>query len=286
MSFQASDGISGEMRHLPRPFLKQGLLVRGPGRTMAFTGRIFPRLYLLAANAEPTSIDGVAGTWFALVGVDVPLGELERFGLLRPWRDLQPRLIALVDEQAARRSTGTYSVKDERGREFLGRHRGKIMIVRPDRYVAGCAAAGQFESIGNDFATRLGLAGSRGVAAPRCKKRQSYDQRLAFGSPHAANAGHRAPARLLSASDGPAACRTGCGCRVSVDGSRRIAVVLRNGPRARCAQISFQLRPSTDLADAERALAEEGITSERRRDAKPTRQTRWSSPTSTGRRSS
>ncbi len=155
-----------EMRHLPRPFLKQGLLVRGPGEDDGVTGRIFPRLYLLAANAEPTSIDGVAGTWFALVGVDVPLGELERFGLLRPWRDLQPRLIALVDEQADRRSTGTYSVKDERGREFLGRHRGKIMIVRPDRYVAGCAAAGQFESIGNDFATRLGLAGSRGVAAP------------------------------------------------------------------------------------------------------------------------
>ncbi len=48
-----------------------------------------------------------------------------------------------------------------------------------------------------------------------------------------------------------------------------LAVVLRNGPRARCAQISFQLRPSTDLADAERALAEEGITSERRCDAKP-----------------
>ena len=46
-----------------------------------------------------------------------------------------------------------------------------------------------------------------------------------------------------------------------------LALVLRRGTKARCAQLSFQLRPSIGLADAERLLASEGIGSERRHDA-------------------
>ena len=47
------------------------------------------------------------------------------------------------------------------------------------------------------------------------------------------------------------------------------SVVLRHGGTPRCAKLSFQLAPDTDLADFERQLTQHGIHSERRRDAQP-----------------
>ena len=149
-----------EMRYVPRPFLKQGVLVADPAHDDGITGRIVPRLNLLAADARELSIDHAAGSWFALVGLDVPLAELQRAARVSPWQDLQPRLVALVGERAAEdRETETYRMADERGRAFLERNRGRVMIVRPDRYVAGCAPIDGFGSLGSQFARRLGAVG-------------------------------------------------------------------------------------------------------------------------------
>ena len=156
-----------EMRYVPRPFLKQGLLVGDPAHDDGITGRIVPRLNLLAADVPAVSIDQAAGAWFALVGLEVPLAELQKAARLPPWQDLQPRLVALVGEPAAGdHNTETYRVDDERGRAFLERNRSRIMIVRPDRYVAGCAPITSFGSLGSQFATRLGIADNYGVTLP------------------------------------------------------------------------------------------------------------------------
>ena len=48
-----------------------------------------------------------------------------------------------------------------------------------------------------------------------------------------------------------------------------LAVVLRQGPKARCAQLSFQVAPTTDLAEAARQLAHEGIRADLRHDTDP-----------------
>lgn len=48
-----------------------------------------------------------------------------------------------------------------------------------------------------------------------------------------------------------------------------LAVILCQGPAARCARLSFLLAPTIDLATAERELAKEGITARANQDAQP-----------------
>ena len=48
-----------------------------------------------------------------------------------------------------------------------------------------------------------------------------------------------------------------------------VAVILRSGPVARCARLSFQVAPDTELAAARRELAAEGIQAEWRRASQP-----------------
>ncbi len=48
-----------------------------------------------------------------------------------------------------------------------------------------------------------------------------------------------------------------------------VSIIVRHGPAARCARLTFQVAPATNLAAAERELAHEGISAQRRRDSHP-----------------
>ncbi len=148
-----------EMRYVPRPFLKQGLLVHRPEGDDGITGRILPRLSLREAAGEPTSIDQVAGPWFALVGLEVPLGQVQSLLHLPPWDRLKPSPVSLVNERVAGPGgAGSFSVSDERGRTLLTRHAGKILVLRPDRYVAGCVSHDGFDELSSQLDALFGTA--------------------------------------------------------------------------------------------------------------------------------
>ena len=136
-----------EMRYVPRPFIKEGLLVQSPEGDDDITGRILPRLMLTGINGQ-IPIDEVAGTGFALLGLDVAISDLEKAIQLSPWNQLHPSLIPLTSDGMKRQATSRLlRVCDERGRALLTRHRGKILVLRPDRYVAGCAPVVGFEQL-------------------------------------------------------------------------------------------------------------------------------------------
>ncbi len=155
-----------EMRYVPRPFLTQGLLVHRPEGDDGITGRILPRLGLINADGEATSIDQAAGPWFALVGLEVPLSQLQSLVHLSPWSRLKPSLVSLVTNPVAGQDgIGLFSVNDERGRTLLARHAGKILVLRPDRYVAGSVSYQDFNLFSDQFEALLrnaatGSAGS------------------------------------------------------------------------------------------------------------------------------
>ena len=156
-----------EMRHLPRPFLKQGLLFHDRGRDDGITGRILPRLGLIAADGTPTSIDQAAGSWFALVGVGVPLASLQAAARLSPWRQLAPSLVALASEHgAAQSSSNAFSVGDARGRALFESSRGKVLVLRPDRYVAFCAMEPEFSLLSGQFGALIGNTESPSTQPP------------------------------------------------------------------------------------------------------------------------
>ena len=148
-----------EMRQMPRPFLTEGLLAPGAAED-GVTGRILPRLQLSDAAGESISLDEAAGPWFALIGLDVAYETLTAAAEHPLWRRLRPRLVAL----AAPSSVGGLSVAQERGRDLIARHRGTILVLRPDRYVAGLAPADAFGQL-SDRLDEL-LAPRHPVAAP------------------------------------------------------------------------------------------------------------------------
>ena len=129
-----------EMRHLPRPFLTAGLLATSPAGDDGLTGRILPRLLLRRAGLGELSLDEAAGPWFALIGMDVAPDVLAAAAAHPLWRRLQPALVPIAADASGDQAGGaTLAAADDRGRDLLVRHRGTILVLRPDRYVAGRA---------------------------------------------------------------------------------------------------------------------------------------------------
>ncbi len=146
-----------EMRYVPRPFLKQGLLVQNPEGDDGITGRILPRFGVIEKNGQPTSIDEIAGSWFALIGLNVSFSHLQNALHLVPWKHLQPSVVALTSRGILDEGNSSNSLAcDDRGQQLLTRHAGKIIVLRPDRCVAGCIPENNFENFSDKFAELLG----------------------------------------------------------------------------------------------------------------------------------
>ena len=164
------------MRHLPRPFIGDGLLVRGPGGDDGITGRILPRLALNGAGGRPVPVDQAAGSWFALIGLAVDAGEVAQAGHHPLWRKLAPSLLTLTRGPVPNQDgPASFSVADDRGRALLDGHAGKILVLRPDRVVAGCAALDDFAGFSDQLAARLGCATQPGAVDAATDRRVAAD---------------------------------------------------------------------------------------------------------------
>jgi len=138
-----------EMRHLPRPAFKQGLLVRDGEADDGLTGRILPRLLLVRSDGVSCSVDDFAGTGFALIGLGVGRDAFERTVRHPVWKRLDPRLITVNVDHAGKEDD--FRPADDRGRALLARHQGRILVLRPDRYVAGSATPERFEALSDQL---------------------------------------------------------------------------------------------------------------------------------------
>ncbi len=147
-----------EMRHVPRPFITEGLVVRNAGADSDMVGRVLPRLLLIGADNQPTSIDVVAGPWFALVGLSVDLDDLTSASGHPLWRRTRPSLVALASEED--RFHDRLRVADERGRALLAGHSGWVLVLRPDRIVAGLAKLSEFAELSNRLDSLIGSSSS------------------------------------------------------------------------------------------------------------------------------
>lgn len=148
-----------EMRHLPRPFLQDGLLVQDGDD--GITGRILPRLSLLGNESGPLTLDDAAGPGFALVGVGVGTEALTAAAAHPLWDRLQPRLAplaSLVGDGAP--GNPAFRFADGHGRARMARYTGRILMLRPDRYVAGAAAPDRFASLSTRLQQKFGAPGT------------------------------------------------------------------------------------------------------------------------------
>ena len=152
-----------EMRHLPKPAFQDGLVVRSSddGKDSRI-GRMLPRIGLRDALGGTAPIDDVAGRGFALLGLDVEAGALVEAAARPPWAALRPKLLLLAERSdAVANEVRTLAVQDAAGRALLETYRGRILVLRPDRYVAGAAVPADFAALSRRLADALGASSAR-----------------------------------------------------------------------------------------------------------------------------
>ena len=140
-----------EMRFKPMPHYREGFLSADePGTTVPCTGRMLAQPMVEAMDGTPLHLDDALGPWFALVGFECdPLDGLtaQERGVLHR---LDARVVKVIESRAGPRYRSQPCLRpetvivedlhnelrawfDERGR--------RVVLVRPDRYVAAAGGA-------------------------------------------------------------------------------------------------------------------------------------------------
>jgi 3-(3-hydroxy-phenyl)propionate hydroxylase len=139
----------GEMRYMPKPHFTEGLVVpEDSGK--ALVGRIFPRLPLILEDGTHASFDDLAANGHVIVGMGVESSQVRQSATQSP---LQPVAAIALDwnklpagedlVRGAQIASGPMPAAITRR---LRRHRGQILLIRPDGYVALAAKPDRFAS--------------------------------------------------------------------------------------------------------------------------------------------
>ena len=148
-----------QMRFRPRPHYDVGLVwPPPPAKRPPLVGRMLAQPHVLTASQEHVLLDSVLGPGYALVGLDTGSWVLER--LRDPfWDQLQARRLVLALDDRAPRGDAPYPVVADVGgtiRHDFAACRGRILLVRPDRYVAAIFSLGQQEAVARDLRRLVG----------------------------------------------------------------------------------------------------------------------------------
>lgn len=107
-----------EMKYKPAPRFDGGFLLESQLSTRGIVGRLLPQPRLPKSGDAP-SLDARLGDGFALLGVDVDADFLDHLSLGPEWDKLVERRVAIPADGVA----------------ALADYRGKLLLVRPDKYV-------------------------------------------------------------------------------------------------------------------------------------------------------
>jgi 3-(3-hydroxy-phenyl)propionate hydroxylase len=124
-----------EMRYMPRPWIKAGFMVRSRRQELV-VGRTCPRVSLFLDGGSTKSIDAISEGRFLVVGIAVPTNDLL---LLADSRFLSPQFLSICfNEMQCVKVSGVQHARpaSPEAEEFLRPLIGRVLLVRPDRYVA------------------------------------------------------------------------------------------------------------------------------------------------------
>ncbi|MGZ4790482.1 MAG: bifunctional 3-(3-hydroxy-phenyl)propionate/3-hydroxycinnamic acid hydroxylase [Ilumatobacteraceae bacterium] len=145
-----------EMRFKPPPAYSSGLL-QAP-RKGSWLGRLLPQPPVMLPEGAVVPLDDVLGTGFCLVAVGT--GALAFDAFTQPiWDVVGARRIELaLDDVNPLPSSTHLSIADvdEKLAATLARHVGDMLLVRPDRYVAGVCRPNDAASLADWFERSLG----------------------------------------------------------------------------------------------------------------------------------
>ena len=127
-----------EMRYKPAPRYERGLILREPSGG-GVAGRMLPQPRVLLADGGQVPLDDVLGPSFSLLAVDPPR---DVFGGLRSglWDELGASRVELkLGDRLPASSPSAVGAADADGLldPVLGDQRGRLVLLRPDRFVLG-----------------------------------------------------------------------------------------------------------------------------------------------------
>jgi 3-(3-hydroxy-phenyl)propionate hydroxylase len=136
-----------EMRFKPKPRFAKGFVIADTdGRRRTLVGRMFPQPTVVTAGGDEVLLDEATGNGFAALAYGAKPGAALA-ALTQPvWQRLGVRRVGVLPPDAPDAPApgpGIEIVRDADGAlaPVLGRRDGRIVLVRPDRYVAGAFAA-------------------------------------------------------------------------------------------------------------------------------------------------
>jgi 3-(3-hydroxy-phenyl)propionate hydroxylase len=146
----------------PQPRHRVGFFLRGePHAPPSLVGAMAPQPWVRCADGARRRLDALLGPGFALVGIDVSLPPeaivrlspgLRALGLTRVRLCTSPTSTSPEPDDA---TVGVLDPQDPASAELLA-HAGALMLVRPDRYVAGCIRPSQILWLFDELETLLG----------------------------------------------------------------------------------------------------------------------------------
>jgi 3-(3-hydroxy-phenyl)propionate hydroxylase len=154
-----------QMKFKPMPRYLSGVVVHGPKvEETSPVGRMFIQPRVMTHDGTSVLLDGVLGDGFALLGFEcdpaTSLSDEDR----ALWEGLGTRFVVVdgnADVASSRPSTkrrdDTVFVSDANGdlRRWFERQQGRVVVLRPDRYVAALGAAAEISSITRNLRTML-----------------------------------------------------------------------------------------------------------------------------------
>jgi 3-(3-hydroxy-phenyl)propionate hydroxylase len=156
-----------EMRFKPESRYADGAAVRERGLAHPLAGRLLPQPRVLLPDLRLVPLDDLLGPGFAVLQVQA--SERHRPVLQHPlWRQLGARVVELLldDRMPSRNADGMPSAADADGdlSALLGDCRGRLVVVRPDRYVAGVFEEADEQRFADALAARLSAPPQRAAA--------------------------------------------------------------------------------------------------------------------------
>ena len=139
-----------QMRFKPMPRYERGIVVHGgSGRAIdkdSPVGRLFVQPRVATADGKTLMLDDAIGDWFAIVtwAVD-PRGYLDT-ETRDFWRRLGARFVTIVPQTQLKCEQGPDDLLilgdiDQTLKDWFGRHRKSLIVLRPDKFVAAAAPA-------------------------------------------------------------------------------------------------------------------------------------------------
>lgn len=156
-----------QMKFKPKPRFHEGLLVTSEADTSDLVGTMLPQPTVRTVDGRTVPLDEITGHGFAQIalGADAMVTGKDLDDATRAmWSSLETRRVVLLPaadaqamQDALERGYIPVVLAAESMPRTLGALAGKVVVVRPDRYVAGVFGRNDASAWANVFRLRLGI---------------------------------------------------------------------------------------------------------------------------------